>query len=291
MINQDNLRGAGMMVLAMAAFALEDTLIKLMAARLPTWEIVALLSLGGAAIFAILARRQGQALWRRDFLSRGLVVRNLAEITGIVGFVTALSLIEISLASAILQSAPLIVTLGAALFLGEPVGWRRWSAILVGFLGVLIVLRPGAAAFDGNALFAVVGVIGLAVRDLATRAIPAGVSSMQVSYLAFVAGLPAAAGLAVVTGAPPVWPGPGLAGLLAATVLVGAAAYYLIVSAMRLGDVSFVAPFRYSRMAFALTLGLFVFGERPDAAMLAGTGLIVGSGLFMLWREQRLARR
>jgi len=173
----ENLRGSILMVLSMAGFALEDMFIKRLAGNLAVGQIIMLLGLGGALVFGALTTAQGRRLWSRDLLSRPVLLRNGGEIVGTFGFVLAIALTPLSSASAILQATPLVVTLGAALFLGEAVGWRRWSAILVGFCGVLLVIRPGFAGFEPASLFAVLSVIGLAIRDLATRAVPRTISS------------------------------------------------------------------------------------------------------------------
>ncbi len=282
-----NLRGAVLMTLSMLGFAIEDMFIKLMAETLPTWEIVAALGLGGAAAFgaALLLRRE--RLVSRAMFDRRVALRNAGELVGTLGFVTAITLTPISQASAILQATPLAVTLGAALFLGDPVGWRRWSAIIVGFFGVVLVIRPGLDGFDVLSVFAVIGVAGLALRDLATRLVPGGVSSFQLSFLAFLTLVPAAALLALITGAAAVMPGPRDLALMVGAVGVGALAYYAIVAAMRVGEVSFVTPFRYSRMLFALAVGMAAFGERPDLPMLIGSAMIVGSGIYTIWRERK----
>lgn len=282
----DNLRGAALMTLAMLGFAVEDMCIKLMSDTLPTWQIVLFLALGGAASFAAILRARGMVLVPRAAFVWPVHLRNLFEAAGTMGFVTALALSPLSTVSAILQSAPLFVTLGAALFLGEAVGWRRWSAIFVGFAGVLLILRPGSAGFDPNALFALIGVLGLSMRDLATRRVPSSVSSLQVALLAFLTLVPTAGLLALFSDQRAVLPGPEHWGLIAASVAFGVISYWGIVAAMRAGDVAFVTPFRYSRMIFALVIGLTVFGERPDALMLGGAAIIIASGLFTLWRER-----
>lgn len=284
---KDNLRGAALMTLSMLGFAIEDMFIKLMADTLPPWQIVLLLGCGGAAIFAALTVWQGQSLWSRSFLNRAIILRNLAEMVGTMGFVTAIALTPISQASAILQATPLVVTLGAALFLNEPVGWRRWSAIIVGFVGVLLVIRPGTEGFDIRALFAVQGVLGLAVRDLITRRIPPETSSMQLSFLAFLMLIPAAGILAQITGRDWVVPEPRIWILMTGATILGVLAYYAIVAAMRLGDVSFVTPFRYSRLLFAMIVGIIIFGERPDLLTYLGSAIIVGSGIYTVWRERK----
>lgn len=283
----DNLRGALLMTLAMLGFAFEDMLIKLMAGALPTWQIIASLGAGGALVFGILTRARGQRLFSAMVLHPAVLLRNFGELVGTLGFVTAIVLIPLSTASTILQATPLAVTLGAALFLKEPVGWRRWSAILVGFAGVMLVLRPGGVDFEPASLFAVQGVIGLTIRDLATRRAPVVASSLQLTFLAFLTLIPTALVLAAFVGTPAVMPGARDWGVLAGAIVLGSLAYYAIVAAMRVGEVSFVTPFRYSRILFALAIGVLVFGERPDRLTLIGATVIVGSGLYTLWRERK----
>ena len=284
----DNLRGAALMTLAMLGFAIEDMLIKMLASAMPVGQIIGLLGAGGAVVFAVLCRTRRVPLFDRAALSPPVVLRNLAELIGTMGFVTAIALIPISTASAILQASPLLVTLGAVLFLNEPVGWRRWLAILVGFLGVLMIIRPGLEGFDSRALFAVIGAVGLAARDVATRRVPSTMSSMQLSFLAFLMLIPAAALLLLIGGDRPTLPAPRDWGLIAAAIGLGVVAYYFIVAAMRVGEISFVTPFRYTRIVFALIVGVLVFDEAPDALTLIGAFIIVASGLYTLWREQRI---
>ncbi|WP_299626619.1 DMT family transporter [uncultured Tateyamaria sp.] len=286
MNNLDNLRGAAIMVIAMLGFAVEDAVIKFLSDDLSIGQIIGMLGMGGGIVFALICRAQGQALWTPAFLAPAVIIRNLAELIGAVGFVTALSLIPLSTASAILQAGPLLVTLGAAVFLGEPVGWRRWGAILVGFAGVMLIIRPGTGDFNWLALYAVLGVVGLAIRDLATRRVKAAVSSVQLSMLAFFSLVPAAALLLLFSDSTVVAPTARAWGLLGACVLIGAVAYFAVTVAMRVGEISFVTPFRYSRMIFALIIGVAIFDETPDALTLIGAAIIILSGLYTLWREQ-----
>jgi drug/metabolite transporter (DMT)-like permease len=283
----DNLRGAMLMVLAMLGFAIEDMFIKLTADALPVGQIISLIGAGGGTIFAVILFIQGQALWSRDMATLPILLRAVGEVVGTLSFVTAIALTEISSASAILQATPLAVTLGAALFLGEPVGWRRWSAIIVGFAGVLLIIRPGADSFNALSLFAVLGVLGLALRDLATRRVPAGTSSMQLSFLAFIVLVPAGALLMLAARTPFVAPAPLNWAYLIGAMSIGVFAYYAIVAAMRVGEVSFVTPFRYSRMLFALVIGIVIFSERPDMLTLTGAAIIVASGIYTVWRERK----
>ena len=285
----DNLRGAVLMALAMAGFALEDMFIKLLADTLPVGQILVFLGIGGALAFGVIAHRKGQQLLSPALLTPALLMRNTAELIGTVGFVLGFVLASLATASAILQAAPLVVTLGAVLFLGEKVGWRRWTAIGIGFFGVMLIVRPGMAGFEPASLFAVIGVIGLAGRDLATRVIPRTVSSYQISSWAFAMIIPAGVFLMVTMDTPAILPSAlQLTGLIAA-LGVGVLAYYALVASMRVGELSFVTPFRYTRMLFALIVAVLVFGERPDMLTLLGAAIIVAAGLFTLWRETKVA--
>jgi drug/metabolite transporter (DMT)-like permease len=287
----DNLRGALLMAMAMAGFAFEDMFIKLLADSVPVGQVIALLGAFGLVVFGIKARRAGQAIWSPLLLTPIVLARNLSEMIGTIGFVLAFVLASLATASAILQAAPLMVTLGAVLFLGEKVGWRRWVAILVGFGGVLLIVRPGTGGFEPASVLAVIGVIGLAGRDVITRAMPKAVSTTQLSSWAFASIIPAGLFLMLVMREAPVMPGPIQLAQLAAAMGLGVLAYYMLVAAMRIGELSFVTPFRYTRMLFALVIAVLVFNEQPDSLTLVGAAIIIGAGLYTLWREQTVKRR
>ena len=283
----DNLRGALLMVLAMLGFAIEDSFIKLMGDSLPVGQILVVLGSGGSAVFGVIVWMQGRALFERAMLSAPVLVRAVGEIMGTVCFISAIVLTPLSSASAILQATPLVVTLGAALFLGESVGWRRWAAIGVGFLGVVIIIRPGLEGFSPLSLFALGGVFGLAARDIATRKTSAALSTMQLSFLGFLAIIPAGLLVLAVTRAPLVAMDVRDSALMAGSIGFGVCAYYGIVAAMRVGEVSFVTPFRYARLIFALFIGIAIFGEEPDLPTLLGAAIIVASGIYTVWRERK----
>jgi drug/metabolite transporter (DMT)-like permease len=285
----NNLRASLMMAGAMALFALEDAFIKQVSAELSVGQILLMLGTGGFVVMALICRLQRQPVFGPAFLNRAVLVRNGAEILGTAGFVTALSLVPLSTVSVILQASPLIVTMGAALIYRETVGWRRWTAILVGLAGVVIILRPGAEGFRPEALFAVVGVVCLSVRDLATRQVPPGVPTLQLAAWGFLAIVPAGL-IALPFGDGITLPSAVAWGDMAVALVLGLFGYFALTLAVRGGDLAVVAPFRYARIVFALMLGWLVFAERPDAPMLAGAALIVGSGLYTLWREARTRR-
>lgn len=160
---------------------------------------------------------------------------------------------------------------------------------MVGLMGVLLIIRPGMESFQALSLFAVVAVFCLAMRDLATRRTPATITSMQLSFLGFVVIIPAGAALMLITGSVPE-PLAGTQWVYFSSALgIGLFAYYGIVAAMRVGEVSFVTPFRYARLLFALVIGVTVFGESPDALTLIGAAIIVASGIYTVWRERRIS--
>jgi drug/metabolite transporter (DMT)-like permease len=285
----DNLRGGLFMVAAMGGFALEDMLIKHLSGSLPTGQIMVAIGTIGTLGMAGFAASRGAPLWGRFLISVPVLLRNLGEMLGALCFVTALALMPLSVATALFQTLPLATTLGAALFLGEKVGWRRWSAILVGFSGVLIILRPFEAGFDPvPALFSIGAVLSLALRDLATRRIPPGVPSLSLSVWGFVAIIPAGA-LLLASGQTLTPISPSQTGLILAAVGLGMLAYVAMVAATRIAEVSVIAPYRYTRIVFAMILGAIAFSERPDGWMILGLTMIVGSGLYTFLRERRLS--
>ena len=282
----DNLRGAIWMVAAMAGFAVEDLLLKIVARGMPVGQILMIFGLGGALAFALLAQARGERVLHPAALSRAVIVRAGFEVTGRLFYTLALALTPLASASAILQATPLVVVAGAALIFGETVGWRRWSAIAVGFLGVLVILRPGLDGFSALSVLAVIGLIGFAGRDLATRAAPPVLTSLTLGVYGFAAMVPAGAVLLAWTGGAVV-PDALTAGILTVTTVVGVGAYFALTLAMRTGEVSAVTPFRYTRLVFALILATVFLGERPDGWTLAGGAMIVASGLYTLARTNR----
>lgn len=286
----DNARGVICMNGAMAAFTVNDALMKLATETVPLMQAIALRGGLTTVVLVGLALATGALRLPPGWRDRGLLVlRTLAEVAATLTFLAALRHMPLANLSAILQSLPLAVTLAAALVLREAVGWRRMLAIAVGFAGVLLIVRPGTAAFDGWSMVGLISVAFVVVRDLATRRMTQALPSVTVALSAAVA--VAATGFAgtVISG--------GFLPMVAADSLrIGAAAvalvfgYLLIVKAMRQGDVALVAPFRYVALLWAIALGWLWFGSLPDAATWAGAALIVVSGLFTLWREARLRR-
>lgn len=290
MLETNNFRASLWMVASMALFALEDMFLKQLARGWPTGQIILCFGIAGTLMWGVMARRAGARLFDRAFMGRAVVLRNLSEAAGTMGWITALAVLPLATVSAILQSAPLMVTMGAALFLGEKVDWRRWSAIALGMIGVLMILRPGPEGISAMALLAVFSIVCLTARDLSTRRIPASVTTFQLTTWAYAGMIPAGLALLAMAGAAPVAPSvPALAGLTAA-YLAGAAGYYGVTHAMRIGEASVVAPYRYTRMVFALVLSVLVLGERPGGWVLAGAAVIVATGLYTFARSRRAHR-
>lgn len=285
----DNLRGSLFMVLAMAGFALEDMLLKRVAGHgMPVGQILILFGGGGSLLFMALTWAQGQAIWHPAVVQPRMLVKAAFEVLGRLFYTLALAFTALSSASAILQATPLVVVAGAALIFGERVGWRRWTAIAVGLLGVLVILRPGLEGFSLASLLAVAGLIGFAGRDLATRAAPKVLSNFQLGIYGFLAMVPTGAGLLLWQGGA-VMPGVADCGQLVLAICIGVYAYWALTVAMRTGEVSVVTPFRYTRLLFALILGLLVFGERPDAMTCLGSAIVVAAGIYTLLRTRRVA--
>lgn len=285
----DNPAATLLMVGSMAAFAVEDLFLKRAAMALPPGQVIAMTGLAGALVFWFIALLRGQPILTRRALRGAPLIRMLAEAGASILYVSALALIPLSVNSALLQASPLVVTMGAAVFLGEAVGWRRWTAIAVGFLGVLIVLQPWDAGFQAAGLLTVLAVIILAARDLATRAMPAEIGTFQLTTWAYLALVPAGLVLMAWMGEAPAPVDASRWTDLTLALVSGLFGYYGVTAAMRLGEVAVVAPFRYSRLVFALMLAVIFLAERPGPATLIGAALVIGSGLYTFARERRRA--
>lgn len=283
----DNMRGALYMNVAMAAFTLNDTAMKAATQTVPLFEAIALRGLVTTIGLVLLGLAIGGLQFRLPAQDRQVVIiRSLAEIAGTVLFLMALMHMPLANLSAILQALPLAVTLAAALVFGETIGWRRMTAILIGFVGVLIIIRPGPDGFDIWSLMGLGAVLCVVVRDLATRKLSRATPSINVAVWAsasvMLVGVMAAFfdGWQVITGAEAL-----LIGAASAALLFG---YMFSIMVMRVGDIGFVAPFRYTALLWALVLGWLSFGTLPDSLTLLGAAIVVGSGIYLLLRERKL---
>lgn len=284
-----NLRGALFMAASMAAFVANDAFLKSLSGDMSLFQAVFLRGVVGSLLLIALAAWLGKLSLRipaRD--SRMILLRTLAEIAAAYLFISALFNMPIANASAIMQALPLTVTLAGAVFLGESVGWRRMSAILVGFLGVILIVRPGVEGFTVYSLYAVGAVVCVTVRDLAARAVSSETSSMSVAIAASIGvGLFGGLGLLTVEWQPVTVS--NAAAVVGASVMI-MGAYLFSILTMRVGSIAFIAPFRYTSLLWSLLLGLVFFGEWPDGLTLAGAGIVVATGIFAFDRERKLAR-
>ena len=277
----ENFNCIAYMVIAMAGFAIEDAIIKQLSLTMPISEILMLIGFGGLLTFFSLAKVRAVPLLTPQLKKPWFVVRTLSELIAAICFVTAIVYASLSTSSAIIQATPLAVVLGGAIFLKQQVSKIRWILILIGFLGVLLVVQPGLETFKPSALLAIAAVLFLALRDTITRAISVSIPAITISFWAFFASF--LAGIATI---PFFSPFRFIAAsdliLLITAVSAGSGAYLAVVLATRAGDIAIVAPFRYTRLIFALGLSVFIFKEPVNAMMLAGSSMIVASGIVML---------
>ncbi|MDB6183123.1 DMT family transporter [Paracoccus fistulariae] len=286
----ENLRGAGLMTLSMVSFASNDTVMKFVTQEMPLYQAIFLRGLVVVIFLIALAYRKGGRLRRPQGKDRGrMALRVVGEVGSTILFLNALQHMAIGDLSAIMQSLPLVVMVAAAIFLGESLGWRRTLAALVGLIGVLIILRPGGESFGIWSLTAIGAMLMVTLRDLSTRRFSAQVTTTTVSFYAACAVLlTGAVGMAFQGWVTPSLSQLGLLLLSGAFLTVG---YLSAVSAMRIGEISYVAPFRYTSLLVAIIAGLLVFGEWPDLWTWVGAGLVVSAGIYTILRESQLGWR
>ena len=282
-----NVKGALLMMGSMAAFTVNDTLVKEAGQEVPLFQLVALRGLLATILVFALARHLGALHLRFGRHDRWLVAfRCVAELSATFFFLTALMHMPLANVTAVLQALPLTVTLGAALFFSEQIGWRRIMAIALGFAGMLLIVRPGPDGFSIYAMYALIAVICVTARDLITRRMSPEVPSMVVTLATSLTITTGAAIASVFQGWVPMTAGSGM--LIASAAVFVLLGYLFSVMVMRVGEVSFVAPFRYSSLIWALGLGWAVFGDWPDRITMLGAALVVTAGLFTLFRERAL---
>lgn len=287
-----NTQGAALMMGSMAFFTLNDALVKLVGQNLSLWQIVSIRGALATCLIAVLARSLGALRFRMGRRDIALVLgRCASEMAATYLFLTALMIMPLATATAILQMLPLTVTLAAAAFLGERVGWRRYLAIVIGFAGMLLIVRPGPEGIGPGMLYALGSVVVLTFRDIFTRQMSPDVPSMTVTLAAAGSVTFFGLGLGWVNG----WQGQGVSTgdlvLLAIAAGVIFCAYLCSVMTIRVGEISAVAPFRYTSLIWAALLGWLAFGEWPDGLTLLGAGIVALAGLFTLLREQKQKKR
>ena len=286
----NNTRGAALMALSMLCFTANDTMMKFLFGDIPLFQVVLLRGLFCLPLVGYMANRQAQLFIRANRRDMTIVlVRAVAETLATIFFLTALANMPLANIIAILQTLPLSVTMVAALFLGEPVGWRRWSAIIVGFIGVLIIIRPGTDGFSLYSLWGLAAVACVTVRDVVTRRLSHDMPSLFVTLITAIAITCLGAVMTPASGW--VTPSPTSWLILVATACVIVAAYLFSVMTMRVGDIGFVSPFRYTGLIWAIIFGFVIFDEWPDNLTLVGMAVIVSAGAYMFRRKRIVVKQ
>ena len=286
----DNARGAVYMSISQAAFVLNDTAMKVVTQTLPLFQSIALRGILALTGLLVLAAVMGQLRFR---VAKGdgwaIAVRSIAEVGATVLFLGALVQMPLANLSAIMQALPLAVTLAAALVFREAIGWRRLVAIVVGFAGVVVIIRPGSDGFDTWSLMGLGSVACVVVRDLLTRRLSAAIPSITVAIWAAASVMGLGLVMTTINGWHPVTG--AQSALIGGAGLALLVAYLFAVMVMRVGDIGFVAPFRYFALIWAIVLGWLVFDTLPDRMTVVGAAIVVATGLFTLLRERHMRRR
>ncbi|MEL7543365.1 MAG: DMT family transporter [Pseudomonadota bacterium] len=285
----DNLRGMLAMMVAMICLIGSDSLVKLTSERLPLGEILFVRGLFMLALmvpiaFVIHAWRPLRVVRERYF-----ILRILGELFAVFFYFLALFQMPLADVNALIQFAPLATMMAVAVFFGEPVGWRRWLAAVIGLVGVIAIIQPGGAGFTPYAFFVFGAVIGVTLRDIATREMDRDVPSF---FIALTTGV-AVTMLGLALAPFETWLVPNARDLLFLAIsgffLLGG--YLLMIVAVRRGELSVVAPFRFTKVIWAILVGYLVWGHVPNALASVGFALVLGAGLYVFFRERALERR
>ena len=277
------------MAVATVGFTVSDAFTKYLSESMSIAQVMLVRGLFATALVGTLAWQRGALARPRSMLHPMVAMRVAGEASATVAYFIALSHLPIANVSAVQQALPLAVTMGAALFFGEYVGPRRWLAITAGLAGVLIIVRPGFDGFNAFSLLVLLCVALCAMRDLATRQVPETIPTLLISATTSLAvTLVGAAMIGPMGGWAPMTAGDLLLLVLGAVLLL--VGYQCIIMAMRMGDISFIAPFRYMALLWAILLGMIMFGDFPDLPMMIGASIIVASGLYTLYRERVVGR-
>jgi drug/metabolite transporter (DMT)-like permease len=282
------LRAGLFMVLAMASFVANDTIVKLVGRSLPVGEIIMIRGMMAFLLIGLICAWQGLLPQLPRIAQRNVLLRSLLDVIATIAFVTALMHMPIANLTSVMQAVPLAVVLLSMIVLKEKVGWRRMSAIIGGFVGVLMIVKPSVSTFNHYELLALLIVFAVAVRDILTKRIPARIPTFVIALgnAGFVTLGGAALALTQGMMQPELWQ----VGLLALAACFLSSGYLFMVATLRLGELTGTAPFRYSVMIFAILSGILVFGEFPDGIAILGMALIVVSGLYAAHREAIRAR-
>ncbi len=275
----------------MFVFTFEDYLLKKLAVRIPPGELVILASIISGSAVVLWAFSRGHRLWSRRLLRPSVLLRNLAEFASTIVGITALIANPLSLHSAVFQATPLVVTIGAVLYLRERPGIERYLGTIAGLIGVLMIIAPGTAGFRPAIILSLLSVFAVAVRDIATRTIPYSVTSLELVLASNLVSFPAGLLLLALQGQSFVYPAFADLAVYTIAILLATLGGFALTIAIRKGEASYVVPFRYSRILFAMVIGAVLLHERISASMLAGSAILVVAGIWVIWVEGRGKRR
>ena len=280
-----NTKGILLMLLAMGAFSIGDVFIKMAGSFLSSAQIMFILITSGLFLYGIFAVVKGENLKDARAFKPVLLIRYTAEMIGLAGMIMSLIKVPLPIVGAVTQAAPILVAGGAVIFLKESVSWRRWTSIMIGFVGVICVIQPGEEGFNYAVIWPVLALVSFSVRDLVTRLTPPDMSSASIATFTMACALPFTTAWVILQGDLVIPPDFDWV-IVACMVIFGSVGYLLLVSSLRLGELSAIMPFRYSRIVFLLVLSILVFGENPSFSMLIGSILIIASGIYIMWREK-----
>jgi drug/metabolite transporter (DMT)-like permease len=277
------MRAGLFMVLAMGSFVANDTIVKVVGQSLPVGEIIMLRGLFAVLLIGGICLRQGLLPQVPTLANPGVLLRSTCDLIATIAFVTALMHMQIANLTAVMQAVPLAVVLLSIVFLRERVSWQQMAAIVAGFVGVLMIVKPSVSTFNLYEALALIIVFAVALRDIMTKRIPARIPTFLIA-LGNAAFISIGGGILASTQGVQ-WPEGWQVALLALAAVFLSSGYLLMVATLRLGEISGTAPFRYSVMVFAIISGIFVFGQFPDGIAMLGMGLIVVAGLYAIRRE------
>ena len=284
-VARSNLPGILCIIAGSAGFVCNDSVVKLIGARLPVGEIMLLRGIGAVALLLPAAIWLGVVRTPpRLLLTRAFTIRLVGELGSTLTFVIALMHMRLADLTGIQQIQPIALTAASAVFLAEPVGWRRWLAALAGLTGVLLIVKPGTGAFEPFALLAFICVLFVVLRDLATRAVAPGVPSLLLALSSAAAVM--LGGLALMPAETWLMPDPRDLAMLAIAALFLVGGYILITTGVRIGELPVVIPFRYSSAIFAVLLQWAIWSALPDRSALLGMAIVAAAGLYTFHREQ-----
>jgi drug/metabolite transporter (DMT)-like permease len=272
------------MITAMGCLTLADLLIKIASQTLPIGQVMIFYGVGSIIVFWSLMGIKGEPIRLSPLTNPAVLLRNIGDLIAINGMCLALVYVPISTVGAVIQTVPIMVTVAAALFLGERVGTRRILAIFIGFLGTLFIIQPGATTFEITTILVFIAAVGMALRDIATKLVRENFSTLLLTFYTSMLFILSGSVLLIITGGASV-PDMGMIAILAATIVLGSLGFFFTTEAVRMGEVSVVIPFRYTRILFSLAAGILVLGEQINPIMLFGIALTILSGLY-IWRRE-----